>query len=137
MGEGPNIMEMLWNMSNNPIDNFFHEDFKKVLKSLKGCAHEVIEYALKMKRVVEVVAFVSLFVMDMANAFATITPRLLEVALRFDNLISSILSLMKNRNQIYGELASMETKLKEVQSKYEMFECDLEESSKKEKKVAI
>jgi N-acetylglucosamine kinase-like BadF-type ATPase len=100
-----------------PIDNFFHEDFEKVPESLKGCAREVIEYAYKVKHVVEVVASVSPFVMDMANAFATVIPRLLEAALRFDNLISSILSLMKNRTQIYGELAS-----KEVQSKYEKLE---------------
>jgi hypothetical protein len=75
--------------------------------------------------------------MDTAKTLANMTPSLLEVALGFDKLVLSILPLMEERNQLVAELASIEAKLEEVQSKCKKLVCDLEESSKKEKRVAF
>jgi hypothetical protein len=62
--------------------------------------------------------------MDMAKALANMIPSLLKAALGFDKLVLSILPLMEERNQLVGELPSMEVKLKEVQSKCKKLECD-------------
>jgi hypothetical protein len=90
-----------------------------------------------MKHVAKVMAFISPCVMDMANIVSNMTRSLLEVAMEFDKLVSSILALMLERNQLFGDLLSMENKLKEVQSKCKKLKCDLEESSKKEKRVGV
>jgi hypothetical protein len=72
----------------------FHEGFERVPESHEGGAREVIDYAYKLKRVVEVLAAMSLDVMDLANAVANMTPSLVETVLGFDKLVSSILPLM-------------------------------------------
>jgi hypothetical protein len=52
--------------------------------------------------------------MDITNVVANMTPILLEATLGFYKLVSSILPLMAKRNQFFGDLASMENKLKKV-----------------------
>ena len=52
--------------------------------------------------------------MDMTNAFANMNPSLLESALGFNKLVSSIQPLMVNRNQLLDDLLSIENKLDDV-----------------------
>jgi hypothetical protein len=120
-----------------PSVGIFHEDFGKVMELEKGGTREVIYYVYKLKRVAKVLASMSLCVMDMANTITNTTPSLLEAALGFDKLVSPILPLLAKRNQLFGDLASMENKLEKVQSKYKKLRCDLEESSKKKKRVVV
>jgi hypothetical protein len=151
MGMGPDIMEMLhriptqetlkelleyntqWaqlcskkgeQIGSFPSSGLFHEGFKRIRESHEGGARENIDYAYKLKRVAEVLAAMSPNVMDMANAVSNMTLSLVEAALGFDKLASSILPLMAERNQLYGDLALMEGKLKEVQLKCKKLECD-------------
>jgi hypothetical protein len=90
-----------------------------------------------LKRTAKIMASISPNVMDMAKVLANMTPSLLETALGFNELVLSILPLMKERVQLVGDLASMVANLEEVHLKCKKLECDLEESSKKEKMVAF
>jgi hypothetical protein len=125
------IMEMLWNTPNNKTlkevlefsmqwaqlcrekgeqsgaflsDDFSHEDFGRVVESEKKGEREVIHYAYKLKRVAKLITIMFLDVKNMANAITNLIPSLLEVAMGFDKLVSSIQPLMKERNQIFGDL---------------------------------
>lgn len=73
----------------------------------------------------------------MANVVANMILSLVEAALGFDKLVSSILPLMVEKNQLYGDLVLREGKLKEVQSKCKKLECDLEESSEKKRRLVV
>jgi hypothetical protein len=57
--------------------------------------------------------------------------------MEFDKLVFSILPLIKDRNQVHGELASMDAKLREVQLKYKKLECNLKEYSERATRVAV
>lgn len=107
------------------------------MESKKRSANEVIQYAYKLKYVAEIMVSMFLCVMDMPNALINMTPTLLEVVMQFNKLILSILPLMEENNELFGNFLSMMNKLKEVQSKCKKLKCDLEETSKKKKKVAV